>query len=948
MDVLALSPEIVEALFPTVLAVDERGRLTRVGPVLARLVPALVRGSELQDHFRARPRADLQAPATWRERAPMLLQSLGDRRFTLRGQSHRVGTETVFFNSLVLRDLSEVQSLDLTLEDLPGHDSTFEFLLSNEQERTSLRAARALEGSLQVALATEARERARLATVVSSLTSGLLMEDGARRVSMANRAFCQLFGIPVEPEQLVGADCAAALAAASVLFADSSGFVRRIEEILSNAEPVTGEELALADGRTFERDYLPLTLSAGTGHLWWYRDVSEDRAVRGALARARERAELQDRRKTSFLAQTSHDLRTPLHVVVGVAELLCREELPPSSKGHVRSLRGNAELLLSLVGEALDVASIEADHFRPDAGPTDPRALADGLLDAFQSRADGKGLALAFDVEPSVPRLLTIDEARVRQIVANLVGNAIKFTPSGRVEVTLSHRDERLRVSVDDTGPGVPREARARIFEPYVQVEGTHERFGGTGLGLSIVRDLVSRLGGEALVEDGPLSGARFVIELPAPTLANDWPSTSLRVWMPSTVHRSVRHAVQTLGVEVTDARATASVAIVNPDEITGVGRELVLGRDLEHPIRFRELRACLFEARSSPRPTSLGRVLVVEDDVDAAMLLVRRLEHEGWSAVHVSDGREALDRLARESFDAVVSDLHMPGADGIELARRWRAQERGRRLPMFVVTTHAMAGVRDACIAAGFDHFFAKPIDFPRLTLALRRSVAPTVLVVDDDATSVDVTSRLVTELGSVELGPMEVVSASTAHEVREIVATRRVDVALVDVGLGDVDGREVGAWLRARHVAVVWVTGDTSVELDGDVVLKPVRRARLAAALEAALGSSEKRESLPREPLVALEIDELVAELLPEFLARAEERTAQARVASIAEELAVAQRLGHDLKGTSASYGVPQLGALGADLESASKRGDVQAARVTLEALARALGELRSRVGG
>jgi CheY-like chemotaxis protein len=365
--------------------------------------------------------------------------------------------------------------------------------------------------------------------------------------------------------------------------------------------------------------------------------------------------------KSRFLATMSHEVRTPLHGILGLARLLRQDgtsATPADRDRRLQTLERTGEHLLGLINDVLDYSRIEGRHLQLQPQPFDLRALVAEVAELCQVSAAEKGLALA--TEQDLPRPCPVhgDPARVRQVLVNLIGNAVKFTPHGRI-ILHCRRDAAglATIRVIDSGPGVPDADRERIFNPFEQLDGSFaRRHGGTGLGLAISRELARAMGGDLVCVAGTAHGAAFQLTLPLPTA----------VAAPS----------------VTPATA------------------------------------------ADQRPLS-GRVLLAEDNPVNAIVAESTLQRLGLEVVTVADGEQAAEQAATRRYDLVLMDCQMPGIDGFEATARIRRHERergGGRLPIIALTANALQGDRERSLAAGMDEHLAKPFREAELRAVLER----------------------------------------------------------------------------------------------------------------------------------------------------------------------------------------------------------------------------------
>ncbi|HUQ95216.1 MAG TPA: ATP-binding protein [Bryobacteraceae bacterium] len=383
------------------------------------------------------------------------------------------------------------------------------------------------------------------------------------------------------------------------------------------------------------------------------------------LAHAKDRAEVASRTKSVFLANMSHEIRTPLNGVLGMLTLLRDTPLSSEQQQRAQIAFDSAEALLRVLNDVLDFSKIEAGKLDIERIPF---VLGDSIRRSLQGvrvSAENMGLHFAVEVDKSADAAFYGDPARLRQVLTNLAGNAIKFTQHGQVKVTItlesqSPHSAQVLFRISDTGIGIPVEAQARLFDPFTQADSsTTRRFGGTGLGLAICRELVLAMGGSIGVESAPDLGSTFWFRLPFARAGKD-----------STPARGPRLAR------------------------TGV----------------------------PPAAGSRGLVLIVEDNLVNQKVAQRLVEKAGFGTYVVSNGRLAVEALELRQFSLILMDCHMPEMDGYEATGLIRRNEDNRRTPIIAMTANAMKGDRERCLDAGMDDYLTKPVREDELKTVLDR----------------------------------------------------------------------------------------------------------------------------------------------------------------------------------------------------------------------------------
>jgi PAS domain S-box-containing protein len=507
-----------------------------------------------------------------------------------------------------------------------------------------------------------AASRDELRSVFDSVPDPFFALDRQLRFTSVNQRCAELWGHT--PQAMVGRAFRELLPEAA-----AGELGPACQRVLATGRAEQFEAIALPPGIPAEITVAPRAAGLSV-HL---RDITERQARERELAEAKARAEEAAAVKSRFLAQMSHEIRTPLNALLGFSELLAQTALEPAQQDYLRLQQEAGQTLLAIINDILDLARLEAGKVEIRPEPTSPGELIRGCVELFAPSASAKGLVLAVRLDPALPGWALLDRVRVRQVLGNLVANALKFTAQGEVAVTAQVRASEagppsLEVTVRDTGIGIPAEKLGGLFQPFTQADSTtYARFGGTGLGLAICKTLVGLMGGAIGVASTAGRGSRFWFQLP-----------------------------------LAEARAPAAAPALPAPAAEAARR---------------------------------ARVLLVDDTRLNRLLGSAILEQAGHAVVAVADGAEAVAAVRAGGFDFVVMDVQMPVLDGLEATRRIRRLPGAvGRVPILGCTANVLPEQRQACLEAGMDGVVVKPLRRDALLDAIQerlgavgtRAVAP------------------------------------------------------------------------------------------------------------------------------------------------------------------------------------------------------------------------------
>ncbi len=756
---------------------------------------------------------------------------------------------------------------------------------------------------------------------------GILVVDVNDRVIAYNGRFQRMWGIPLEAfargrqEDILG----------FILEKVTNPDAYRIgmEAFYRSGEKRLEDEVTLCDGRIFERYCVTTHSPQGKfyGWLWYFTDVTQQREFENRLAEARQEAEAASLAKSQFLANMSHEIRTPLNGIIGMTEILLQTSVDNEQRDFLSTIQASGDNLLILINDLLDLSRIESGRLELDETEFDLFSMVEDALAVVGARVGTKNLDIGYLIDPALPERFRSDENRLRQILINLLGNAVKFTEAGEVVLEVKPRQPQLlatgrpvpeiltlEFTVRDTGIGISSEDQVKLFQPFSQVDpSTTRRYGGSGLGLSICRRLVDLLDGEIWLESRVGGGSTFSFTVP------------LRVGSPA------------------PGRSSAYLSLKG------------------------------------------ARLLVVDDNATNRLMVRHQTVRHGIEVDEAKNGRQALEKWkSGQRYDLVLLDMQMPEMDGLTLAGKIRALPGGERQPILLSTSLGRyGGIKQEATRLGL-HFLCKPFRQFQLISLLKEIVGGaevidggestekaaesggfdpqlSILLAEDNPVNRKVALGLLNRLG---------IQAESAVDGREAVRSwerGRHDLIFMDVHMPEMDGlaatREIRR-LSGNH-DLPWIVAMTADALAedrakcieagmNDYLSKPVKSIDLVSVLRRVpqgegKGSSESGDQERRDPeggagaeapgfseetlsqLAALgesDGDHFLRELVEVFLDDVPDQLEGMRKALSDRDAAALARAAHSVKGASSNFGAAELQAKCFELETRAREGTLEGA--------------------
>lgn len=653
----------INILFPFYILLDQKMQILKTGPSIKKIIPAL-EGKYFFDEFRfKRPFGKINELNDLQEYHNQIL--ILESRYVgfplFRGQVLRLDrSHSILLLSPWITDADDLAKHGLSIPDFAIHDSITDMLqlltnskiIANDLEK-SIVDLRVQKVRLEESENQLWNNYQLISALIENMKEGVLFESEDGRIVFVNQIYCDLFSVPKDFDSIEEQSAIRLLENSKSCFKYPDTQFKRVKEILDAKITVQNELIEMASGVTLERDFIPIFRKRKfQGFLWVYKDISHIKKIEQELKVQKQRAEQLLHSKDIFMANMSHEIRNPINIIMGINNLLKSTNLNIEQREYINLIESSSESLLSLVNDIMDFEKIEARKVHINHVQFNLDSLLKELAAAIRYTLENKGLSFNSNCEPDVPAEIMGDPLRLKQILINLIGNAIKFTVKGEVQihtsVTSVNGKKLIIFKVSDTGIGIPKDQLMNIFKRYFQSpDSTNliQNKGGVGLGLTIVKNLVELQGGMIEVESEVGKGSVFTIMLP-----------------------------------------------------------------LEVPTR-----KDVITSPTSPLQLSVKngfKILVVEDNRANQIILKRILENLGFESQEAFDGKQALSKIQEDHFDLILMDIQMPVLNGYETTNEIRKHVNVNiaRTPILAVSANVLQGEQDKCLAVGMNGYISKP----------------------------------------------------------------------------------------------------------------------------------------------------------------------------------------------------------------------------------------------